>query len=344
MHIRRILIGCLIPLLLLSACGPSAPATSNSAAPSAETASVPVTSGSESTIDGLPPVDPTLVTGAIDITGSSTVFPLTAAVAEAFAADGSPADVDIKVTGTGAGFQRFCSGDEEVDIVNASRPINAEEQAACEAQGHSPTAFHVGTDALAVVVNVDNDFVEALTFAQLAQIFSGAVTTWSELDPTYPDQPIALFSPGTDSGTFDFFVDAVFDGDDQPIQQAPGIVLSEDDFELVSGIAENPYAIGYFGFAYYQANQDVLNVVAIDGGSGTAVVPSEATALDGTYPLARPLYIYSSADILQERPAIAAFINYYLQNVSDIVEEVGYFPVAPEALADARQTFLEVTR
>ncbi len=303
--IHRMLIGCLTLFLFLSACGPS-------------TAETPAAPQGEEPMDMSATVDLTTVTGAIQITGSSTVFPLTSAVAEAFANEGSPADISIRITGTGSGFEVFCSPDSEVDIVNASRS---------------------STDALAVVVNDANDFVTDLSLEQLAQIFSGAVTTWSELDPGYPAEPIALFSPGIDSGTFDYFVDEVFGGDEEPILSTPEILLSEDDYELVQGIADNPYAIGYFGFAYYQDNRSRLNVVAIDAGTGEAVAPMEDTVSDGSYPLARPLFIYSSSSIMQAQPQVAAFINYYLVHVPDIIAEVGYFPIASETLEESRQKF-----
>jgi phosphate binding protein len=328
--IHRTLIGCLTLLLFLSACGPSTVETP--AAPQGEE-----TMGD--TMDMSATVDPATVTGAIQITGSSTVFPLTSTVAEAFADEGSPADISIRVTGTGSGFEVFCSPESEVDIVNASRSITDEEQAACTDQGHPAISFRIGTDALAVVVNDANDFVTDLSLEQLAQIFSGAVTTWSELDPGYPTEPIALFSPGVDSGTFDYFVDEVFGGDEEPILSTPEILLSEDDYELVQGIADDPYAIGYFGFAYYQDNRSRLNVVAIDAGTGEAVTPMEETVSDGSYPLARPLFIYSSSSIMQAQPHVAAFIDYYLVHVPDIIAEVGYFPIAPETLEESRQKF-----
>jgi phosphate transport system substrate-binding protein len=284
-------------------------------------------------------VDPATVTGAIEITGSSTVFPLTSAVAAAFTEEGSPANISIRGTGTGAGFEVFCGPDSDVDIVNASRSITDEEQAACTAEGHPAISFRVGTDALAVVVNETNDFVTDLSLEQLAQIFSGTATTWSEVDPAYPAEPITLFSPGIDSGTFDYFIDEVFDGDEEPILNTPGVLLSEDDYELVQGIADDPYAIGYFGFAYYQDNQERLNVVAIDPGTGEAISPMEETVSDGSYPLARPLFIYSSSSIMQAQPQVAAFIDYYLVHVPEFIEEVGYFPISPDTLEESRQKF-----
>jgi phosphate transport system substrate-binding protein len=328
--IHRTLVGCLVLLLFLSACGPS----------TAESPAAPQGAGSAGdTADMSGTVDPATVTGAIEITGSSTVFPLTSAVAAAFTEEGSPANISIRGTGTGAGFEVFCGPDSDVDIVNASRSITDEEQAACTAEGHPAISFRVGTDALAVVVNETNDFVTDLSLEQLAQIFSGTATTWSEVDPAYPAEPITLFSPGIDSGTFDYFIDEVFDGDEEPILNTPGVLLSEDDYELVQGIADDPYAIGYFGFAYYQDNQERLNVVAIDPGTGEAISPMEETVSDGSYPLARPLFIYSSSNIMQAQPQVAAFIDYYLVHVPEFIEEVGYFPISPDTLEESRQKF-----
>ncbi len=335
------IIVCWLCILLIGGCGSSQTTPVNPAVdPTGNNPASTTGADTMTTDNGLPFVDPADVSGDIEITGSSTVFPLTTAIVEAFVQEGSTAIIDVRSTGTVTGFRLFCSGAEDVDIVNASRAINAEEEAECRANNRAPIAFRVGTDALAIVVNKANDFITALTFEQLAQIFSGAATTWSDVDPTYPAEPIVLFSPGTDSGTFDYFVEEIFDKDPQPIQNAPGILLSEDDYELVSGIVENPYAIGYFGYAYYREAQDRLNIVAIDDGSGTAVVPTEVTVESEEYPLARPLYIYSSASVMQAQPHVAAFINYYLTNVNDFIREVGYFPASEAALAEARQAFL----
>lgn len=343
-RLKQIII-CWLGILLVSGCGSSPTTPPNPASNPNGNNPAPITGGAAPTTDnGLPVIDPAEVQGDIEITGSSTVFPLTTAIVEAFVQEGSTAIIDVRSTGTVTGFRLFCSGAEDVDIVNASRAMNAEEEAECMANNRPPIGFRVGTDALAIVVNNANDFVTSLTIDQLAQIFSGAATTWSDVDPTYPAEPIALFSPGTDSGTFDYFVEKVFNKDPQPIQNAPGILLSEDDYELVKGIVENPYAIGYFGYAYYQEARDQLNIVAIDDGRGTAVIPDETTVENGAYPLARPLYIYSSASVMQAQPHVAAFINYYLTNVNDVIRDVGYFPASEAALAEARQAFLAAYR
>jgi phosphate transport system substrate-binding protein len=193
-----------------------------------------------------------------------------------------------------------------------------------------------------VVVNPQNSFVEALSFAQLAQIFSGQATRWSQVDPSYPNEPIAVYGPGVDSGTFDYFVEEVL-GNGALLEALPGAVLSEDDTELVRGIEGNPNAIGYFGYAYYQAEGDLLRAVAVDGGSGP-VAPGEDAVSEGSYPLARPLFVYTSAQTLEEHLAAAAFLSYYLQSVADVVADVGYFPMPQAALGAAHQELVAVLR
>lgn len=293
----------------------------------------------------LPAVDPLSLSGDIIIAGSSTVYPLTEAVAELFGDEGFAGDPTIDSIGSGAGIERFCNG--EIDIANASRAIEQEEIDTCVANGITPIEFRVGTDALTVVVSSENAFVDNLTLEQLGQIFSGQATTWDQVDPGFPAETIQVFSPGTDSGTFDFFVEAAVeplfeDAEDsgaaaeEAILSVPGIQFSEDDNVLVQGVEGSPYAIGYFGFAYYVENEDRLNAVAIDG-----VEPNEETAERGEYALSRPLYIYSDANIMAENPQVAGFISYYLTNVNDVIQEVGYFPASVEALNQAKQNYLD---
>lgn len=285
----------------------------------------------------LPEIDPASVSGNIIIAGSSTVYPLTERMAELFKKDGFGGQITIDSIGTGAGFERFCKAGE-TDIANASRPIKKEETENCAAIGRTPIEFRVGTDALAVVVSAENNFVENLTKAQLADIFSGKVKKWSEVDPSFPDQPIQLFSPGTDSGTFDYFVEVIFDKDPQPILSA-NPQLSEDDNVLAKGVEGSPYAIGYFGYAYYASDRGKLRAVKIEG-----VEPTEETAESGTYPLARPLFIYSDAKIMKEKPQVNAFINFYLTYVDEEIKEVGYFPASDDALNEARQRWLDAQK
>ncbi len=282
---------------------------------------------------GLTVVDPLAVEGDIIVAGSSTVYPLTVAVAEQFQEEGYTGEITIDSIGSGGGFEAFCVN-AETDVANASRPINEEELAACEANGRPAIEFRVGTDALAVVVNPDNP-VNEVSLEQLADIYTGAITNWNEIDPAAGDLPIALYSPGTDSGTFDYFVEAVLEDDNTGILAAPGIQFSEDDNVLVQGVEGDVGGIGYFGYAYYIENADALKILTIEGVEATA-----ETAEDGSYPLARPLFIYSAAEVMAEKPQVASFISYYLQSVNDVITEVGYFPASEEALNQAIEAWI----
>ncbi|HEX6384646.1 MAG TPA: PstS family phosphate ABC transporter substrate-binding protein [Anaerolineae bacterium] len=285
----------------------------------------------------LPEVNPLDVSGDIVTAGSSTVFPLTERMAERFQDEGYGGNITIDSIGSGAGFERFCVAGE-TDISNASRPINEEEVASCQAIGREPIEIRVGTDALAVTVSQENDFVENLSMEELAQLFSTA-ETWADVNPDWPDEPILRFIPGTDSGTFDFFVEEVFDENEEPILSASNTQLSEDDNVLVQGIQGSPYAVGFFGYAYYQENQDTLKILDIEG-----VEPSATSVEDGSYPLARPLFIYTTAGIMQEKPQVAAFVNFYLSKVNEEIGEVGYFPASDVALNTAKNAWLEANQ
>ncbi len=298
----------------------------------------------------LPTVDPLSVTGDLVTAGSSTVFPLTEAVAQLFIDNGYFDSITIDSIGSGAGFERFCAKGE-TDISNASRPIKQSEIDSCAAltPARTPIEFRVGTDALAVVVSSENDFADSLTCQQLAAAFSGEAATWADLDPSWPAEAIRLFSPGTDSGTFDYFVEAVMaaegcgnfgDEAEAAILGAANIQFSEDDNVLVQGVEGSPYAIGYFGYAYFVENEAGLKALAIDGGEGP-VTPDFDTVEAGEYLLARPLFIYSDAGIMAEKPQVAEFINFYLSNVNDVITEVGYFPASVEALNAAKQAWLD---
>lgn len=282
---------------------------------------------------GLPMVDPLAVEGDIITAGSSTVFPLTERMAERFRQEGYGGNITVDSIGSGAGIERFCVAGES-DIANASRPIRDSEVESCRAIGREPIEFRVGTDALAVVVNPANDFVDSLTLEELALAFSTA-ETWADVRDGWPAEPILRFSPGTDSGTFDYFVEAVFDENEEPILSAANLQLSEDDNVLVQGVEGDANGIGYFGYAYYNENADKLKLVPIEG-----VVAGAASLEDGTYPLARPLFIYSDATIMAEKPQVAAFINFYLSHVNEEVVDVGYFPSSDDALNLAKINWL----
>ena len=340
--------------LLVSACGgaatPAAPAESAATAAPAEVAvteaptEAPVAEAPVAAPAGaglLPAVNPLEVTGDIIVAGSSTVYPLTERMAERFRDEGYAGNITIDSIGTGAGFERFCVAGES-DISNASRPIKDSERESCRAIGREPVEFRVGTDALAVVVNPANDWIgeEGLTLAELARLFSAEVTNWSDVNPAWPNEPVKRFSPGTDSGTFDYFIEAVMDPafdkkGEEALLSAANLQLSEDDNVLVQGVSGDPYAIGYFGFAYFEENAGKLRDLAIEG-----VAPTADTVNAGEYALARPLFIYSDAGVMAAKPQVAAFINFYLTYVNDEVIDVGYFPASDEALTTAQQNWL----
>ncbi len=284
--------------------------------------------GAESAMEiGMP--DPLAVSGSIVSAGSSTVFPLAERIAERYQSEGFGGDITIDSIGSGGGLERFCVAGE-TDIANASRAIDDEEIASCNAIDRAPIEFRVGTDALAVVVSQDNDFLTDASLEELALIFSTA-TNWSDVNPEWPDEPIQRFIPGTDSGTFDYFTEEVFEEDPEPQLTASNLQQSEDDNVLVQGVAGSPYAIGYFGYAYAAENPDVIHTIMIEG-----VEPSAANVENNSYPLARPLFIYSDPAIMQEKPQVADYINFFLTYVNEEIESVGYFPASDSALDEAR--------
>jgi phosphate transport system permease protein len=240
--------------------------------------------------------------------------------------------INIDVIGSGAGIERFCAG--ELDIANASRAMTAEEIETCRANDIEPLEFRVGTDAIAVVVNPANTWATYVTSEELALIFGGA-ETWQDVRADWPDLPIERFIPGTDSGTFDYFAEAIM-GEDTDALLTGDPVTSEDDTQLTRNIRERENAVGFFGFAYYLENQDSMTLVSIDG-----VMPSVETVEDDSYSLARPLYIYSAPSIMQAKPPVAAFIDYYLTHVNEEIVEVGYFAASEATLNQARQVWLD---
>jgi phosphate transport system substrate-binding protein len=319
--------------------GEEALATVETAA-EAEATAAPEATDELATTEGdgaMPLADPLAVSGDIVAAGSSTVFPLAEAMALRYKDEGFAGEITIDSPGTGGGFERFCVAGE-TDIANASRPINDEELAACAAIGRTPVEFRVGTDALAVVVSVANDFVEDLTLEQLALVFSTA-ENWSDVDASWPDEPIQRYIPGTDSGTYDYFTEEIFpdleDGMANPQLEAANLNQSEDDNVLVQGVAGSPYAIGYFGFAYAAENTDTIRPLTVEG-----IEPNAASVEANEYPLARPLFIYSDATIMTAKPQVADFINFFLTYVSEEITTVGYFPASEEALGGASCSFV----
>jgi phosphate transport system substrate-binding protein len=277
-------------------------------------------------------------TSEIQIDGSSTVFPISEAMAEEFQAANPSVRVTVGVSGTGGGFSRFCAG--ETAISNASRPIKEEEIAACEAAGVEYIELPVAYDALTVVVHPENNWVDSLTVDELKTMWEpaaeGTVTNWNQVREGFPDQSLSLYGAGTDSGTFDYFTEAIVG---ESAASRGDYTASEDDNVIVQGVANDPNALGYFGLAYYEANTDRLKAVAIDGGNGP-VLPERANVENGTYqPLSRPLFIYVNAEAAQ-RPEIQEFVQFHLQN-PDLVTEVGYVPLPAEAYTLAQEKFNE---
>ena len=309
----------LAAMMIASACG------SDSAAP---------TPADESAPDG---GAATGLSGEIEIDGSSTVAPITEAVAEEFRKVAPDVQVNVGISGSGGGFKRFVAG--ETDVSDASRVISdAEAQAAAE-NGVGYHEFLVGVDGLSVLVNPQNDFVECLTIDQLNAIWrpESAVDSWDDVDPSWPDRPMRLYGPGTDSGTFDYFTDEVMG---EAKLSRPDYTASEDDNVLVQGISGDRNALGYFGFSYYQENADKLKLVSVDSGGG-CVSPSVETIASGEYsPLSRPLFIYVSKASL-ERDEVRSFVEFYMENGSALTAEVGYVPLEAmryqENLAAVRQ-------
>jgi phosphate transport system substrate-binding protein len=281
--------------------------------------------------------------GLIAIDGSSTVFPITEAMAEEFQIANPGTKVTVGISGTGGGFKKFCAG--ETDISDASRPIKAEEIELCKQAGIEFIELPVAYDALSVVVNPQNNWVDCLTTEELKKIWEptaqGTITNWNQIRADFPDQKLALYGPGTDSGTFDYFTDAI-NGEEGASRG--DYTASEDDNVIVQGVTNDTGALGYFGLAYYEENQANLKLVNVDDGdasNGNGCVPaSVATVEDNTYqPLARPLFIYVSKNTLS-RPEVQNFVNYYMNPTnSELVSEVGYIPLN-ESVYQAAQSRL----
>jgi phosphate transport system substrate-binding protein len=265
----------------------------------------------------------------IKIDGSSTVYPITEAVAEEFQIE-TGIKVTVGVSGTGGGFKKFCRG--ETVISGASRPIKASERKKCADAGISFIELPVAFDALTVVINPTNDWAKELTVEELKLAWEpeaqGKIMNWSQVRPGMPDQPLHLFGPGADSGTFDYFTESI-------IKKSKAIrgdfTASEDDNVLVTGVAGDKGGMGYFGLAYYLENKDKLTAVAVKNKDGKFVLPSRETVMDGSYnPLARPLFIYLNANKSAFDPKVKKFVEYYLKNAGKMSSEVGYIPLTAE--------------
>lgn len=269
--------------------------------------------------------------GRIEIDGSSTVFPITAAIAEEYSRTFPDSKITISISGTGAGFKKVAAGD--IDINNASRPINEEEQAAAHRNGIELHPISVALDGLTVVVNPMNDFVDSLTVDELTAIWEqgSSIKYWDDIRPEWPHERIKLYAPSVDSGTFDYFNETITGGSSRHDVQA-----SSDDNVLVIGVSGDPYALGYFGFAYYEENKDKLRAVPIDGGNGP-VTPSTETIQNGAYePLSRPVYLYVNATSYKAKESIRTFVEYYLDHVSGIAPEVGFVTLPEHVLEEEK--------
>ena len=272
------------------------------------------TAGAASAATGLP------AKSEIAIDGSSTVFPITQAVAEEFRKENPQIQVPVGISGTGGGFKRFTSG--EIDISDASRPIKESERDMANTNGIEFIELPVAWDGLSVLTSKSNDFVECLTTEELKSIWDAGseVNNWSEVRTGFPDKALRLYGPDTDSGTFDYFTDEINGEEDR---SRSDYTASADDNPLVQGIAGDSGSLGYFGYAYYAENADKLKLLAVDSGSG-CVEPSVQTISDGSYsPLSRPLFIYVSIDSIA-RPEILAFLEFYMREGGALAEEVGY--------------------
>jgi len=273
--------------------------------------------------------------GTITIDGSSTVFPITEAVAEEYRSINPNTRVVVGVSGTGGGFKKFCAGD--TDISNASRPIKPEEAKLCADAGIAFTEILVGLDGLAIVTSSSNDFLsDGITREQLKMIFEpeaeGKITRWNQVNAAWPDSEIEIFAPDTDSGTFDFFTDEI--NGHEGLSRAD-YTASSDDNVLVIGISGGKSTIGYFGYAYYTENAGRLKLLAVDG-----VLPNDGTVADGSYSLARPLFIYARNSALIEKDYVQDFIRYHLSDDTDyLIGEAGYTAPSSEQRAEAQHAF-----
>ena len=269
----------------------------------------------------------------IAVEGSSTVLPVTQAAAEGFNQQNPDVEITVGGAGTGDGFEAFCSG--EIQIADASRPIKSEEVDRCEQAGIEFIELPIARDGITIAVNPQNDFADNITLSQLRTLWEpsadGQITTWDQVNPEWPSQQINLYGPGTESGTFEFFTEKAVG---KAKSSRPDYQASEDDNVLGQGGAGDPNALGYFGFGYFEENQQRLKALTVDG-----VAPTAESINTGQYPLSRPLLIYVSTQALEENPLVQEFVNYYLDNLDQFVEQAQYVPLAPETAAETRQRF-----
>jgi phosphate transport system substrate-binding protein len=284
---------------------------------------------------------PSGLSGAIRIDGSSTVAPLTQAIAEEFNAEKPDVDITVGTSGTGGGFEKFCAG--ETDISDASRPIEEDEVKACESGGVKYDEIQVANDALTVVVNPENQ-VTCMTVDQLKSVWEpkSTIKNWSEIQGLEPafDSELALYGPGTDSGTFDYFTEAI--NGEEGASRTDYNDVGEDDNATVTGVSGAEGGMGYFGYSFFVENEGTVKALEIDDGNG-CVAPSVETAQDGSYaPLSRPLFVYPSASALEDE-TVDAFLQFYLDNINDVAEQVGFIPLTDEQLSKSQENLDRVT-
>ncbi len=271
--------------------------------------------------------------GQIQIEGSSTVLPITQAAAEAYNEQNPNVDITVGGAGTGDGIEAFCSGD--IPIADASRAIKDEEAQTCQENGVEFIELAVARDGITVAVNPRNDFANDITLGELRTLWEpsadGQVTRWNQVRSSWPEQQLNLYGPGTESGTFEFFTEEAVG---KAKESRSDYQASEDDNVLVQGVAGDQNALGYFGFGYFEENQDRLKALTVDG-----VVPSAETINTGQYPLSRPLFIYVNARALDENPEVGEFVQFYLDNLNQFVQQAQYVPLAPEALQETQERF-----
>jgi phosphate transport system substrate-binding protein len=275
------------------------------------------------------------LSGAVEIDGSSTVEPLSSAASELFSEEQPQVQVTVGASGTSGGFEVFCAG--RTDISDASRPIESDEVKACKQGGVKYTPLQVANDAITIVAN-KNVPVDCLTTDQLNKIWApesqGEITSWKQVDPSFPDMPLKLFGPGTDSGTFDFFTEEI-NGEEGASRS--DYEASEDDNVLVQGVANTPGSLGYFGYTYYEENTDKLKAIEVDDGNG-CVAPSPQTAQSGEYsPLSRPLYIYVNNESYEQEPQVAGYVDFYIDNLTRITEAAKYIRMSDQQMQKTEQ-------
>ncbi|HEX2050358.1 MAG TPA: PstS family phosphate ABC transporter substrate-binding protein [Actinomycetota bacterium] len=281
--------------------------------------------------------------GSIAVDGSSTVYPIAQAVAEEFQIANPEVEVSVGFAGTGGGFEAFCAGD--TDLSTASRPIEDDEAACLEDAGIDYTELQVAVDGLAIVTHPHTGWVDCITFDELRAIYEpgSEVSAWSDVNPQWPDEPIAIFGPDPDSGTYDYLAEEVADPDAEEPATRDDMTQSADDNVLVQGVAGEQGSIGYFGFAYFEENADQLKALEVDDGDSGCVAPTAETVKANEYPLSRPLFVYVANDAM-DRPEVAAFVEFWVDGAAELASAVGYVEAPAEVTSANREALSDLTR